>query len=160
MDFLTTNVADFLAGTLAAVVGWLGVNLIGKPLLEIRKLRSEALRLGHRYALWSSDQEEHIRQAKRELFDIASRLNAEVRGQSRPLRFYCWLLRHHLEDAAVALRGLAKIVADPRHTREARQNTLNYMCVSLHAQRHLSPEAVRKLRDMAAAVRRERRRQG
>jgi hypothetical protein len=152
VDFFTTHLTGFLVGTVGSVAAWLVLHLIAKPLLQVREQRLDALRIGERYAYFRrSEEDARVREVRRELFDIASKLRAQARGQSWPLRCYCWLLRYDLEGAASALNGLGNMAGDPGYADQDRQNFLNHVYISLSAHRHLSREALRAHRDMVAA---------
>jgi hypothetical protein len=155
VDFLTTHLTGFLVGTVGSVAAWLVLHLIAKPILRVREQRLDALRIAERYAYFGwTERDERIGEVRRELFDIASKLRAQARGQSWPLRCYCGLLRYDLEEAASALRGLAGMAGEG-HPDQVRQNTLNHIYISLHAYRHLSRAALCAHRDMVAEARRE-----
>jgi hypothetical protein len=156
VDFLTAHLTGFLVGTVGSVAAWLVLNLIGKPLLQVREQRLDALHIAERYAYFRwSEEDARVREVRRELFDIASKLRAQARGQSWPLRCYCWLLRYDLEGAAGALRGLGNMAGDTGYADQVRQNNLNHVYISLRAHRHLSREALRAHRDMVVEARRE-----
>jgi hypothetical protein len=94
VQFLSAHldgVFSALYGILAAIVGWFVVQMIAKPVLRVREMRSDAIRLAERYAFFNSERDERVNEVRRELLDIASKLRAQARGQSWPLRCYCWL---------------------------------------------------------------------
>jgi hypothetical protein len=143
VEFLSTHLST-LYGILAAIVGWFVLNMIAKPILRVREQRLDALRIAERYAYFGwTEQDERVREVRRELFDVASKLRAQARGQSWPLRCYCRLLRYDLEGAAGALRGLGKMAGDYGYPDRVRQNNLNHVYISLRAHRHLSRETLR-----------------
>jgi hypothetical protein len=152
VDFLTTHLTGFLVGTVGSVTPRLVLNLIAKPLLQVRAQRLDALASQRGMRIFrGSEADARVREVRRELFDIASKLRAQARGQLWPLRCYCWLLRYDLEGAAGALRGLGNMAGDPGYADQVRQNNLNHVYISLRAHRHLSGEALRAHRDMVAA---------
>jgi hypothetical protein len=147
-EFLTTHLTDLFVVT----VGWFVLQMIAKPILRVRELRSEALRLAGRYSHCWIEQDERVSAVRRELFDIASKVRAQARGQSWPIRCYCGLLQYDLEEAAGALNGLGSMTGDPRYPELVRQNNLNHVYISLGAHRHLSHEALRAHREMVAKM--------
>jgi hypothetical protein len=150
-EFITTHFADLLIGA----VGWFMLHLIARPILRVRELRSDALCLAGRYAHCWIEQDDRVSAVRRELFDIASKVRAQARGQSWPLRCYCGFLRYDLEEAAGALDGLGSMIGDPRYPEQVRQNNLNHVYISFRAHKHLSRETLRAHGEMVAAAARE-----
>jgi hypothetical protein len=151
-NFLVKHADGILYATLSAVLAWFALNLVGNPVLVLRELRLKALRVAERYAYFgptSTQSEERVREVRRELFDIGSELRAQARGQSLAVRCYR-LFRCDLEGAAAALGGLADMAGED-YPDQVRTNNLNYVYISLHAHRHLSPETLRKHKEMVNA---------
>jgi hypothetical protein len=157
MEFLSKHVDGIFYGALSAVsgvAGWLVFYMVGKPILALRDTRLKALRVAERYAYFgstSTQSEERVREVRRELFDVAAELTTQTRGHSWPVRCYFGLLRHNFEAAASALRGLGQMAGED-YSEQVRTNNLNHVYISLRAHHHLTPETVRKHREVVEAA--------
>jgi hypothetical protein len=155
IEFLPKHADEFLYGTLVAVIAWFMLNMVGRPILALRDRRLKALQLADRYAYFGPvDSPERVHEVRRELLDIASELRAQARSHNWLVRRYCWLFRYDIEEATLALRGLAQM-AGGNYSQQVRTNNLNHIHISLRAYRHLSPETLRKHREIASETNNE-----
>jgi hypothetical protein len=151
MEFLTKHADEFIYGALVAVVAWFVLNMVGRPILALRDKRVKALQIADRYAYFGpTGSEERAREVRRELLDVASELRAQTRSHNWLVRCYCRLLRYDIEEAALALRGLAEM-AGGNYAQEVCANNLNHVHISLRAHHHLSPETLRKHQEIVAS---------
>jgi hypothetical protein len=149
---LLMKYAGFIYGVIVAVVGWFALNMIGRPVLALREKRLRALQVADRYAYFGpNSSDERVGEVRRELLDIASELRAQIRGHNLLVRCYCWLLQYDMEEAALALRGLAEM-AGSNYPEEVRTNNLNHVHISLRAHHHLTPEVLRRHQELVARV--------
>jgi hypothetical protein len=127
-----------LSAVIAAVATWLAANFIGKPVLEVRKARLEAIEAAERYAFVSSSAGwECANAASQALGDISSKLRSLSRGQDLPGRLYCRLMSYDLEMAAKAINGLQHMAGE-NISEQTRKNNLNLVYSSLNAYQHIS----------------------
>jgi hypothetical protein len=152
IELLTRHGDELLYGALVAVVAWFVLNMIGKPILAFRDKRLRALQVADRYAYFGpSASDERVTEVRRELIDVASELRAQARSQNWLVRCYCVLLRYDIEEAALALRGLAEMAGD-NCPEESRTNNLNHVLISLWAHHHLSANTLRKHQEIVEAA--------
>jgi len=144
--------ADFSAagavGSLAlGAVGWVGLNLFGKPILALRDKRREALEVAERYAyvgLRTAPSEEYQKRAVAALSDVGNSLRAYARESSLGTKLYCWVLRYDLGFAARAALWLGRAVQAAGgqyrivEIDKMRRPTLHVLFVALGATHHLS----------------------
>jgi len=155
IEFLTKHADEFLYGTLVAVVAWFMLNMVGRPILALRDRRLKALQVADRYAYFGpTESPERVREVRRELFDIASELRAQARSHNWLVRCYCGLLRYDIEEATLALRGLAQMAGE-NYSQQVRTNNLNHIHISLRAHHHLSPETLRKHQEIVSETNKE-----
>jgi hypothetical protein len=132
------------AGSVAiAALGWVGLNLFGKPILGLRDKRREALEAAERYAyvgLHGTPREEYQKRALAALHDVGNSLRAYARESSLATKLYCRMLRYDLDFAARAVLGLgAAARGEYRIDERARRLTLHALFVALGSTHHLSP---------------------
>jgi hypothetical protein len=140
---------DFVGagGSLAiGALGWVGLNLFGKPILALRDKRREALEVAERYAyvgLHSTPSEEYQNRALAALHDVGNSLRAYARESSPATRLYCRVLRYDLDFAARAVLGLGEAArGEYRIDETTRRLTLHALFVALGSTHHLSPGEV------------------
>jgi hypothetical protein len=134
---------DSLWGIPLAVVSWIVLHMVAKPVLNLREQRLDVLRLAERYAYFGpTDNAERVSVVRREIFDAASGLLVHSRGGSKLARLYCKAFGYDLEEAASALRGIGSMAGE-LHSDDVRTNNLSHVYISLRAGHHLTPEARR-----------------
>jgi len=138
-----------------AIVAYVAVYFVGKPVVALQRERIAALQAAERYYTVDASASEDERDAAvKALFEAGTTLRAYQRGWSTAVRLWCFVWRYDLDLAAQALFGLAegprgKMAIPP----EARKNTLNALYVALGAHRHLPPETVDAIQQMIAQTR-------
>jgi hypothetical protein len=130
-------------GALGFVVGGVLWHFFAKPILTIRDHRLKAIRCAERYAyigLVDADTLELARTARTALIDAASDLRMHAEGQPWPVHLYVNVLGYNLEEAALALRGLAQMTGES-YPEERRTNNSIHVLKCLRARlRSFTPE--------------------
>jgi hypothetical protein len=145
--------SNIIIGALAAVpvtfLAWLAYNWAGKPILDVRLKRIEALKVAELYGFKGYGySEDETNRARDELGDAAMSLRALNRGQPWTARLYCRLLGYDLEFAASVLHGLAGLVgAALTHENSSRRDGVDAVHVLLNASQHLSAERVTNIEE-------------
>lgn len=141
--------SNILVGALAAVpvtfLAWLAYNWAGKPILDVRSKRLDALKVAELYGFkgygFADDETNRAREA---LSEAAISLRALNRGQPWIARLYCRLLRYDLEFAASVLYGLVGLLgAALKPENSSRRDAVDAVHVLLNASQHLRAERIR-----------------
>jgi hypothetical protein len=136
-----TVILSVAAGALA----WLATNLVGKPIVDARDKRLNALQVAEQNAYVGGGASDERRVAARAaLGEAASALRSISRGQW-PVRLYCRFARYDLEAAAAALVHLHNITGVAHFHDEARPFFRDAVYVFLRAHQHLSRERVEEI---------------
>jgi hypothetical protein len=148
--------SDILFGALAAVpvtfLAWFAYNWAGKPILDVRSKRLDALKVAELYGFKGYGfGEDETNRAREELSEAAISLRSLNRGQPWTARLYCRLLRYDLESAASVLYGLVGLVGMAlKPENSSRRDAVDAVYVLLNASQHLSAERVREIRKKLA----------
>ena len=138
------DAATLLTGAGASVLGWIGLNLFGKPILALREKRREALEAGQRYAyvgLRSEPDSEYRKRALAALHDAGNALLGFSHERSLATQLYCWKFGYDLCLAGRALLGLGKMARGQYSFSETtRRQTLHALFVALGATYDLSED--------------------
>jgi hypothetical protein len=149
MDFLLTALISGVLGTAA----WLLVNLVGKPILDLKDKIKQALEVAENNAFVRprsyEDDVEFGRPARVALREIGASLKSTARTQNPLTALYVRRSGYDLEAAAALLLGLANCVHDevPADAPK-RRNNLDLLHVKLRASSHLSIARVSDLLKM------------
>jgi hypothetical protein len=142
---LQTIITAFTA-SLVTLLSWAGYNILGKPLLDARDNRNAALLAGERDGLVGyAAPQDRIASARAALSAAASPLRSTYRGQA-VVRWYCRLLGYDFEKAALILFNLHNMTGDLRFSHERRQDVIDALYVYLRADKHLSAERIRAIK--------------
>jgi hypothetical protein len=153
-----TNFAPFLTGVATAIVGWVGLNFFGGPIVALREKRREALEVAERYRyvgiltdtnmvlvndtslldMRPRPPNEYQTKAHAELSDAGNSLRTFVRERAFATRIYCWVLGYDLDFAARALLSLGEAVRGVYQDKKARRLTLHTLFLALGVAHDLS----------------------
>lgn len=133
----------------ASFFAWLAYNWGGKPILDVRAARLDALKAAELYSFKGfgySDDETNA--ARRALSDAANALRALSRGQPWTARLYCQALGYDLELSASVLMGFVGLVgAALGHGNSSRRDGVDAVHVLLNATQHLTNERVNEVKE-------------
>jgi hypothetical protein len=144
--------SNIIAGALIALpasfLAWVTYNWAGKPILDVRCARLEALKAAELYGFigygYSEDETNRARDA---LSDAATALRSLNRGQPWTARLYCRFSKYDLEVAASVLSGLVGLVgAHLGQENTSRRDAVDAIHLMLNASQHLSAERVFDIR--------------
>jgi hypothetical protein len=148
--------SNIIVGALSAIpitfLAWLAYNWAGKPILDVRSKRLDALKVAELYGFKGYGfGEDETNRAREVLSEAAISLRALNRGQPWTARLYCHLLRYDLESAASVLYGLVGLVgAALQPENSSRRDAVDAIHVLLNASQHLSAERIREIREKLA----------
>jgi hypothetical protein len=130
------------------IAAWFATYFGGKPILDFREKRREALEIAERYAFVSlASSDEYRSRAVKALFDVGNTLRGYNREQSVAIRVWCRLCRYDLDLAARALLGLGQAArGEFRISKEVQENTRNTLLLALGATHHLSAAEIETLK--------------
>jgi hypothetical protein len=136
----------------ASFFAWLAYNWVGKPILDVRLARLDALKVAELYGFigygYGDDETNRARDA---LGDAATSLRSLNRGQPWTARLYCRLLNYDLEVAASVLFGLVGLVgARLGEENTSRKDAVDAICLLLNARRHLNEKRIHELKKKLA----------
>jgi hypothetical protein len=147
MDVADKVLTVILAGA-AGVLAWFAANWVGKPIADARDKCLKALKVAEQNAhVGYLASAERIVEARAALNDAVSDLRSISRGQSWPVRLYCWFVGYDLETAARALIGLHRMIG--HYDDEGRQFFDDAVHVFLRAHPHLKRERVDEIKRQA-----------
>lgn len=138
-----------IIGALAAAPTWIALNWMGKPILDLRSARLEAIKAADSYGfIGFGSKEDEVNKARSALSDAASSLRALSRGQPWTARLYCHFLGYHLELSASVLLGLVGLLeARLPYDNTSRRDGVDAVHVLLNASRHMSAERINVVRE-------------
>jgi hypothetical protein len=145
--------SNIIVGALAAIpvsfLAWLAYNWAGKPILDTRSTRLEALKAVELYGFTGYGHgEDKESRAKDGLIEAAAALRSLSRGQPWTARLYCQLLGYDLEFVASVLMGLASLVgAHLGQENSSRRDSVDAIYVLLNAAQHLSAERTCEIKE-------------
>jgi hypothetical protein len=148
--------SNIIIGALSAIpvtlLAWLAYNWAGKPILDVRSKRLDALKVAELYGFKGYGfGEDETNRAREVLSEAAISLRALNRGQPWTARLYCRLLRYELESAASVLYGLVGLVGAALHPENSsRRDAVDAVHLLLNASQHLSAERIREIREKLA----------
>lgn len=143
---------SIMIGALAVVpvtfLAWLAYNWAGKPILDVRSARLDALKAADLYGFTGYGHgDEETNKAKAALNEAATILRSLSRGQPWTAKVYCRVLGYDLEFAGSVLIGLAGLVgALLRIENPSRRDGVDAVHVLLGASKHLSAERVSEIK--------------
>jgi hypothetical protein len=132
----------------ASFLAWLAYNWAGKPILDVRCARLDALKVAELYGFVGYGYSENeTNRARDALSDAAISLRSLNRGQPWTARLYCRLLKYDLEVAASVLFGLVGLVgAHLGEENTSRRDAVDAIHLLLNAGQHLSPARVSEIK--------------
>ncbi len=143
-----TAFSTVITGAIVGLVAWFAANWIGKPILDVRAMRTKALYAAEQNGgVGGAAGEQRITAARAALNDAASGLRSISRGHSWPVRLYCFFFGVDLEMAASALITLHNMTGDFGYTNERHQLVVDAIYVFLRADRHLSKERIGEIKE-------------
>ena len=142
---MTTIIISAVAG----IAAWFATNFLGRPILDLRECRLNALKIAERYSGVSLASSAGLRgTALTAYVDAGNAFLAYSREGSIAVRLWCRVFGYDLEIAALCLFGLADGPRGHSVSNETRRNTLNALHVSLGAAHHLSRADLTKVRKL------------
>jgi hypothetical protein len=126
------SLLNLATGFCGGVAAWFVTNFFGGPVLEFRKLRSEAQRFLYYYANISFERpppSRDVEEARKCFRSLGARLDALLASSPRPILFGFRLRKYDLKIAANGLTGLSNSLT-PEREEQAR-------CFRVQAQRAL-----------------------
>jgi hypothetical protein len=138
-----------LAAAPVAFLAWITYNWIGKPVLDVRSARIDALKEAEFYGFVGYGYEEdEINTARSALSNAAMSLRALSRGQPWTARFYCHVLHCDFELSASVLLGLVGLSgAHLSHDNTSRRDAVDAVHVLLNASQHMTAERIKVVRE-------------
>jgi hypothetical protein len=141
-----------IIGALAVVpvtfLAWLAYNWAGKPIVDVRSARPDALKAAELYRFTGYGHgDEETNRAKAGLNEAATGLRSLGRGQPWTAKLYCRMLGYDLELAGSVLIGLAGLAgAFLGAENSSRRDGVDAVHVLLGASKHLSTERVSEIK--------------
>lgn len=142
-----TIIIGALASAAFGAATWIAVNWMGKPILDLRSARLEAIKAADGYGfIGFGFKADEVNKARSALSDAANSLRALSRGQPWTARLYCRCLSYHLELAASVLLGLVGLLeARLPYENTSRRDGVDAVHVLLNASRHLSADRINEV---------------
>jgi hypothetical protein len=133
-----------LAAIPATFLAWLAYNWAGKPVLDVRSARLDALKAAELYGfIGYGHGDEETNKAKAALNEAATELRSLSRGQPWAAKLYCHPLGYDLELAGSSLVGLAGLTGaflGPENS--SRRDSVDAVHILLNANKHLDGKRV------------------
>jgi hypothetical protein len=129
----------------ATFLAWIAYNWMGKPILDVRPARIEALKAAELYGFVGYGYgEDEINTARNALSNAAMSLRALSRGQPWTAKLYCNLLHYDLELSSSVLMGLVGLTgANLSHDNTSRRDGSDAIHVLLNAGQHMTTERIK-----------------
>src|SRR5580698_2090735 len=150
--------SNIIVGALIAIptsfLAWLAYNWAGKPILDVRSARIDALKTAELYGfIGYGYTDDETKRARDSLGEAATSLRSLHRSQPWTSRLYCRVLNYDLETAASILFGLVGLVgAHLNQENRSRRDSVDAIHLALNACRHLSAQRVADLREKLATA--------
>jgi hypothetical protein len=135
----------WLLGAIRVVLAWFITNWVGKPIVDVRDKRIDALKAAEQNA-YVGYGSERVKEARAALNEAASALRSISRGHGWPVRLYCRFRRYDLEGAANQLIRLHNMTGEFGHDDKSRQVALDAIYLFLRAHQHLSRERIDEIK--------------
>jgi hypothetical protein len=135
-------------------LAWIAYNWMGKPILDVRFARIDALKAAELYGFVGYGYEENeINAARSALSNAAMSLRALNRGQPWIAKLYCKYLHYDLELASSVLMGLVGLTgANLSHDNTSRRDGSDAIHVLLNASQHMTTERIKVIREKIATT--------
>jgi len=143
-----------LTGLFVSVIGFLLLHWVGKPILDVQRLRREALGESERYGfIGSGAPEDIVLNSKDQLWRVSAELRALSDTQPLIARWYCQFNRYALSEAARLIDGLAQLAGEHLADISIRKNNFQALKLALNATASLTQEEIHLLNEELAKAR-------
>ncbi|MFZ3178480.1 MAG: hypothetical protein WA150_11055 [Methylovirgula sp.] len=134
-------------GLLASVIGWFGINFIGKPILKAEERRIEILRLGERYSSFGmGTDDDRAMRAIKEINDALALVKPLYRS-SLIIRIYCRIRGYNFPLAEGILNGISHMIGRSNNDND-RLNQIDALYLALNATEHLPKKRVHEINEI------------